>query len=216
VAPTPAELAEDTLAHVVPSPMFEPHARDGYVLVSGRRAAWVTRVRRVDENAVLAEAWERGAERVEWWLGWNAPPGGEPTYAGMTLAEPPPTVPEVELRPARPEDVAAVETAVWGSSEPVVDHSSIRHTAAFVDTELVGYGRSVDLDGGVALMGGAVLEDARGRGVYRALVRARWEHAVARGTPLLVVQAGELSAPILSGLGFETHGEIRVRVTERS
>ncbi len=213
MAPTPAELAEDTMAHLVPSPMFEPLVRDGYVLVAGRSSAWVTRVRRIDEGAVLGEARERGLARVEWWLGWNAPPGGEPTYLGMTLAAEPAPVTEVELRPASPDDVAAVETAVWGSSEPLVDHPSIRHTAAFVDGRLAGYGRSVDLDGGVALMGGAVLEDMRGRGVYRALVRARWEHAVARGTPLLVVQAGDQSAPILTGLGFETHGEIRVLVS---
>ena len=62
----------------------------------------------------------------------------------------------------------------------------------------------------VALMGGAVLPEARGQGVSRALVHARWEHAAARGTPLLVVQASELSRPVLEGLGFEPHGEIRL------
>jgi hypothetical protein len=46
--------------------------------------------------------------------------------------------------------------------------------------------------------------------MYRALVRARWDHAVARGTPLLVVQAGPMSAPVLDGLGFERHGQIRL------
>jgi len=74
----------------------------------------------------------------------------------------------------------------------------------------VGFGRGIDMEDGVALMGGAVLPEARGRGVYRALVRARWDHAVARGTPLLVVQAGPMSAPVLDGLGFERHGEIRL------
>jgi GNAT superfamily N-acetyltransferase len=66
------------------------------------------------------------------------------------------------------------------------------------------------MEAGVALMGGAVLPEARGRGMYRALVRARWDHAVARGTPLLVVQAGPMSAPVLDGLGFERHGQIRL------
>jgi hypothetical protein len=66
------------------------------------------------------------------------------------------------------------------------------------------------MHGGVALMGGTVLPEARGRGVYRALVRARWNYAVARGTPLLVTQAGPMSAPILGRLGFETHGELRL------
>ena len=59
-------------------------------------------------------------------------------------------------------------------------------------------------------MGGAVLPEARGRGVYRALVRARWDHTVECGTPLLVVQAGDMSGPILTSLGFESHGEIRL------
>jgi GNAT superfamily N-acetyltransferase len=101
---------------------------------------------------------------------------------------------------------------VWGQSEPVVESENVDHRTAFLDGVCVGYGRSVALAGGLALMGGAVLPEARGRGVYRALVRARWELAVARGTPLLVVQSGEESAPVLSGIGFETHGEIRVRV----
>ncbi len=61
-------------------------------------------------------------------------------------------------------------------------------------------------------MGGAVLPDARGHGVYRALVRARWEHAVARGTPLLVVQAGHMSRPVLERLGFERHGELHLYI----
>ena len=75
-----------------------------------------------------------------------------------------------------------------------------------------GSGAASSLDSGIALMGGAVLPEARGRGVYRTLVRARWEHAVKRGTPLLVVQAGPMSEPILTGLGFESHGELRLYV----
>ena len=68
------------------------------------------------------------------------------------------------------------------------------------------------MDGGVALMGGAVLPEARRSGVYRALVHARWEHAARRGTPLLVVQAGRMSAPVLDGLGFVRHGDVRLFV----
>ena len=52
--------------------------------------------------------------------------------------------------------------------------------------------------------GGCTLRWARGRGVYRALVRARWEDAAARGTPALAVAGGaRRSAPILRRLGFE-------------
>jgi hypothetical protein len=53
------------------------------------------------------------------------------------------------------------------------------------------------------LASGATLPWARGRGAYRALVRARWDEAVRRGTPALVVPGGEMSSPILRRLGFE-------------
>ena len=60
------------------------------------------------------------------------------------------------------------------------------------------------------MFGGATLPEARGRGVYRALVAARWEDAVARGTPALVTQAGAQSRPILARLGFRELCEIRI------
>jgi GNAT superfamily N-acetyltransferase len=53
-------------------------------------------------------------------------------------------------------------------------------------------------------MGGVVLPALRGRGVYRALVSARLEHARSRGISLATCQAGRMSAPILERLGFET------------
>ena len=45
-----------------------------------------------------------------------------------------------------------------------------------------------------------------GLGAYRALVRARWEAAAARGTPVLTVGAGAMSRPILERLGFSIVG----------
>jgi hypothetical protein len=65
--------------------------------------------------------------------------------------------------------------------------------------------------GGLCL-GGATLEWARGRGAYRALVRARWDAAVARGTPALVVNAGRMSRPILERLGFVAVAELDVLI----
>ena len=51
--------------------------------------------------------------------------------------------------------------------------------------------------------GGATLPEARGRGCYRALVRARWDEAAKLGLPGLAVQAQYgSSAPILRRLGF--------------
>lgn len=81
---------------------------------------------------------------------------------------------------------------------------------AWVDGEPVGSARGIFRPPGVLCIGGAVLEQARGRGAYRALVRARWDDAVAAGTPALVVQAGELSRPILERSGFVRVAEIDV------
>lgn len=55
------------------------------------------------------------------------------------------------------------------------------------------------------LMGGNVIAEHRGRGVYRALLAARLRDLVARGTPLATTLAMESSsAPILEHLGWET------------
>ena len=74
---------------------------------------------------------------------------------------------------------------------------------AHLDGRPAGVGRSIYSDRGVFLIAGSVLEWARGRGVYRALVRARWDDAVARGTPALVTEAlPDTSYPILKRVGF--------------
>jgi GNAT superfamily N-acetyltransferase len=156
-------------------------------------------------------------------------PDDEPVLTGMTCATPPPAAPHVEVRAietaAQYLEAIAVDWEVWQLSDEErakrratevdrfdEDHAAgtAHHWAAYADGRPVGFGRGIDMQDGVALMGGAVLPDARGRGVYRALVRARWDHAAARGTPLLVVQAGRMSAPVLDGLGFVRHGEIRL------
>jgi GNAT superfamily N-acetyltransferase len=156
-------------------------------------------------------------------------PDDEPVLTGMTCVTPPPAAPHVEVRAietaAQYLEAIAVDWEVWQLSDEErakrratevdrfdEDHAAgtAHHWAAYVDGRPVGFGRGIDMQGGVALMGGAVLPGARRRGVYRALVRARWDHAVARGTPLLVVQAGPMSAPVLDGLGFVRHGEIRL------
>jgi hypothetical protein len=82
----------------------------------------------------------------------------------------------------------------------------------FLDGEPVASATAVFADAAVMLLGGAVLAEARGRGCYRALVRARWDDGVARGTPALVVQAGAMSQPILERLGFERVASMRVLV----
>lgn len=57
---------------------------------------------------------------------------------------------------------------------------------------------------GVFLIAGTTAPWARGNGLYRALVRARWDYAVERGTPALVTQAVvDTSYPILQRVGFD-------------
>ena len=76
--------------------------------------------------------------------------------------------------------------------------------AAWIDGQMAGTGGSYFSPAGALMSGGATAPWARGRGGYRALVRARWDDAVGRGTPALAVQAGAMSAPPLQKLGFET------------
>lgn len=74
---------------------------------------------------------------------------------------------------------------------------------AYVDGRPAGVGRSVYSEHGVLLIAGSVVPWARGRGVYRALVRARWDDAAERGTPALVTHAvPTTSYPILKRIGF--------------
>jgi GNAT superfamily N-acetyltransferase len=81
---------------------------------------------------------------------------------------------------------------------------------AYVDGRPVGFGRAVFAPWAALLLGGATLPEARGRGVYTALVHARWRETVARGVPRIVVSAGPMSAPILQRLGFERLGGVRL------
>jgi GNAT superfamily N-acetyltransferase len=152
-----------------------------------------------------------------------------PTLVGMTCATAPPAEPSIEVRRVETLDgylaVMEVDWTAWNVPAdeleerrererawfgPMLERGTVHHFAGFLHGAAVGIGRAIDMDGGVALWGGAVVPEARGKGVYRALVRARWDHAVARGTPLLVVQAGPMSRPVLEGLGFRPHGEIQL------
>lgn len=81
---------------------------------------------------------------------------------------------------------------------------------AYVDGRPAGFSRLVALPAAGVLMGGAVVPWARGRGAYRALVRARWDASVARGVPRLVTSAGAMSRPVLERLGFTRLGEVRL------
>jgi GNAT superfamily N-acetyltransferase len=184
------------------------------------------------------ETERRGLGKVEWWLGWQATPADldeqlrhaglepddvQPLLIGMVATEPPPAVEGIDVRRVQTaEEYAAatnVERRVWEQPDGDPERDRDRFEAeqgttqcfaAYVEGRPVGLGRAIGGPGFVALMGGTVLPEARRRGVYRALVRARWDHAVARDTPVLAVQAGPMSAPVLASLGFRSFGEVRV------
>ncbi len=150
----------------------------------------------------------------------------EPRHAQLALVEAPEPAPtEVEARPAesleeyraatRVADEAFTvsdadrralekhETLIW---ELELASGSSRTFVALVDDEIVGYGFAVFGANAAHLSGGGTREDVRGRGAYRALVRARWDAAVERGTPALTVGAESMSRPILERLGFVNVG----------
>jgi GNAT superfamily N-acetyltransferase len=81
---------------------------------------------------------------------------------------------------------------------------------ARLNGQAVGAAGAAAAEHGMNLFGGAVVETARGQGVYRALVAKRWECAVELGKPALTVQAGRMSQPILERLGFQKLGELLV------
>ena len=87
---------------------------------------------------------------------------------------------------------------------------------ATLDGRPAATGLAIPSDRGVFLIGGSTAVWARGRGLYRALVHARWEYAVARGTPALVTHAvPDTSYPILRRVGFEEISTIR-RLEDRA
>ena len=156
-------------------------------------------------------------------------PGFEAVENGLALVEPPSgeRVDGVEVRIVETFDDfrAAMRVAVvsFGLPELPLEEQRARFAdyleddngrtfVGVVDGEVVGASHAALAAAGVNLFGGSVLPEARGRGVYRALLFARWDLAVERGTPALTVQAGKMSRPICERLGFRFVDASRVYV----
>jgi hypothetical protein len=105
---------------------------------------------------------------------------------------------------AVPEDRRELQRAhLRNEFEESVAHGTPLTFLATLDGKPAATGMALPSERGVFLMAGATATWARGRGLYRALVRARWDFAVERGTPALVTDAlVDTSYPILQSLGF--------------
>ncbi len=188
---------------------------------------------------VRATLRERERPETQWEVGSSAPAGlveallergvvrdKEPYAVALVLTDEPPPVPEglVARRVETFEEYAAANAVQWEAfemaEEDVAENReqlphryretvNVMH-AVWLDGEIVSAGTSAPTEHGLLLYGGATLPRARGRGAYRALNRARWEDAVARGTPALITQGGTMSRPILERLGFERVGEVHM------
>jgi GNAT superfamily N-acetyltransferase len=90
------------------------------------------------------------------------------------------------------------------------DRDDIVTYLAYLDGEPVATARGTFAEHGVVMNGGSTLPLARGRGMYRALVAARWDDAVERGTRYLTTVARPMSAPILERMGFVEVCTVRV------
>ncbi len=71
-----------------------------------------------------------------------------------------------------------------------------------------GVGGVTMADGVARLWGGAVMESARGQGVYRAILAARLAYGAAHGATMALVKGRvETSGPILRRAGFTAYGQ---------
>ncbi len=149
------------------------------------------------ERAGLAPRWGRGMAR-------STDEGADGEAGGDVV--------EVEVERTL-DDYTHVMAAGWSSDGEVL-RALNRHIfaerrqclfVAYCDGEPAAAAGYVPFARSAYLIGGVVLERYRGRGLYRALVRARLAHARARGLALATSHAREAtSAPILEKLGFDT------------
>jgi GNAT superfamily N-acetyltransferase len=164
-------------------------------------------------------------------LGAEPNPGGMEMMAMVLDREPPPSPTDIELRRVETfADYAATWEIVFeGFDMPDEERDAVRSTlperwAATADDpgrwSYLALSAGVPVAGGAVrrtvhgpllLAGGATLPSFRGRGIYRALVRARWDDAIRLGAGALVVNANvDTSYPILERLGFRAVGKVRL------
>jgi GNAT superfamily N-acetyltransferase len=187
---------------------------------------------------------ERGRSSTQWEIGSAAQPEDlvsrllerglvhdkEPFAVALVLQREPPPAPDgiVARRVETFDEFAAANEVQWEAFDTPQDEIEeyramlpdrwrephvIMH-AAWLDGEIVSAGTCAPTKHGLVLFGGATRPSVRGRGAYRALIRARYDEAVATGTPALLTQAGAMSRPILERTGFRPVGRIEILLDE--
>ena len=143
-----------------------------------------------------------------------------PTFTALATEQEPPPVAGVDVRKIESFDDFLIGLEIvlsdnWSEDNRArkraeAEETYVRRRArpggewlAYVDGKPVAWGGGVACERGMYLAGAITLPEYRGRGCYRALLRARWDEAVRLGAPALVVHAQETSRPILERCGFE-------------
>lgn len=184
-------------------------------------AWWITR----EHNELVAALEDAGLVNTD-------TPGLEAIENGMALMSPPNRRPADHVRIGAVKEwteyaaAAEVGRAVFGMPEVPEEELRQRYAEylaapdhgvtlyAAIDNRIVAAAYAAFGTAGINLFGAAVAPEARGQGVYRSLVLARWDLAVERGTPALTVQAGRMTRPICERLGFAFVDSVRVFVDE--
>lgn len=136
----------------------------------------------------------------------------------------PPVSPEADIRRIEQasgiEDVIAVEEQVWGGSFAWMRQrlgAHLQHPGylslyvAYVDDVPAASAWSYFHENShfASLWGGSTVPAYRRRGLYSALLATRMAEATDRGVPYLVIEAGEMSGPIVARHGFELLTTVR-------
>jgi hypothetical protein len=211
-------IVQGTVWASITAPRFDEHELDDVIAYVHERVAPEKR-----------QTWwigpsARPANIVELLLarGFVRPPDG-PEVRAMALTSPPPAAPDgIEVRRVENwDDFLASREVQWeafdvpeerrelqrphlrSDFEESLEHGVPVGFLAHVDGKPAATGLAIPSERGVFLIAGSTAGWARGRGAYRALVRARWDYAVEQGTPALVTEAMvDTSYPILQRLGF--------------
>jgi GNAT superfamily N-acetyltransferase len=119
-------------------------------------------------------------------------------------------------QPEELQDVLTIETSVWGGdqtgiyiahlAENMKTHPELlRVYIAYIDNKPASTAWMFFHEGSqfASLWGGSTIKEARGLGLYTALVAVRAQEAIKHGAKFLTVDASPMSQPILERLGFQ-------------